>query len=138
MTALAPDVTLRPLSEHEEKLIVVFSSKTWEFHWWAFLLVNYTSLPVNSLGITTFQLILKLFSCFPVVVGNEDKLGTQDLNLRGYQKELAEAALQGKNSIICAPTNSGKTYVAVHITKEHLGAEAIRDSEGASASKGET
>ena len=80
---------------------------------------------------------MELFSCVPVFIGNDDELGTLELNLREYQKELAQAALQGKNSIICAPTNSGKTYVAVHIAKEHLSADAIRDdSEGASASEG--
>jgi len=43
-----------------------------------------------------------------------------ELKLRPYQHELASAALEGKNSIICAPTNSGKTYVALGITQAHL------------------
>ena len=47
-------------------------------------------------------------------------LGPREFKLREYQKELAEPAIQGKNSIICAPTNSGKTYVAIEITKRHL------------------
>lgn len=42
------------------------------------------------------------------------------LNLRSYQLELAFPAENGKNTIICAPTNSGKTYVAIGITKTHL------------------
>nr|XP_023678448.1 interferon-induced helicase C domain-containing protein 1 [Paramormyrops kingsleyae] len=37
-----------------------------------------------------------------------------------YQKEVARPALEGKNIIICLPTGSGKTRVAVYITKEHL------------------
>lgn len=43
-----------------------------------------------------------------------------EIELREYQKELAEAALRGVNSIICAPTGCGKTFVAVHIILTHL------------------
>ena len=43
-----------------------------------------------------------------------------ELKLRTYQRELAFPAFEGKNAIICAPTNSGKTYVAIAITKAHL------------------
>ncbi|XP_023931940.1 probable ATP-dependent RNA helicase DHX58 isoform X2 [Lingula anatina] len=42
------------------------------------------------------------------------------LKLRNYQKELAQPGLEGKNIIVCAPTGSGKTRVALEITKEHL------------------
>ena len=63
---------------------------------------------------------------------NENDLGALELNLREYQKELAAEALQGHNSIICAPTNSGKTYVAVHIAKEHLNAFSKAREEAAS------
>lgn len=42
------------------------------------------------------------------------------INLRQYQEELAETALTGKNTIICAGTNSGKTYIAFHIIEDHL------------------
>ncbi|NXH50154.1 IFIH1 protein, partial [Dicaeum eximium] len=43
-----------------------------------------------------------------------------DLTLRVYQMEVAKPALNGENIIICLPTGSGKTRVAVYITKDHL------------------
>ncbi|XP_005897350.3 interferon-induced helicase C domain-containing protein 1 [Bos mutus] len=43
-----------------------------------------------------------------------------ELNLRPYQLEVAQPALEGKNIIICLPTGSGKTRVAVYIAKDHL------------------
>uniref|UniRef100_A0AAR2J5V5 RNA helicase n=1 Tax=Pygocentrus nattereri TaxID=42514 RepID=A0AAR2J5V5_PYGNA len=48
-------------------------------------------------------------------------LGTEgEIVLRDYQMEVAWPALEGKNIIICLPTGSGKTRVAVYITKQHL------------------
>lgn len=44
----------------------------------------------------------------------------EQLILRPYQDELATPALQLKNTIICAPTGSGKTIVAVKIIEQHL------------------
>ncbi|XP_045154002.1 interferon-induced helicase C domain-containing protein 1 [Echinops telfairi] len=43
-----------------------------------------------------------------------------ELRLRSYQMEVAQPALEGKNIIICLPTGSGKTRVAVYIAKDHL------------------
>ncbi|XP_037343909.2 interferon-induced helicase C domain-containing protein 1 [Pungitius pungitius] len=43
-----------------------------------------------------------------------------DIVLRDYQNDVASPALEGKNIIICLPTGSGKTRVAVYITKKHL------------------
>ncbi|CAG2251237.1 IFIH1 [Mytilus edulis] len=52
--------------------------------------------------------------------GNVEKRTPTLINLRQYQKELAEIALTGKNTVICAGTNSGKTYIAFHIIEDHL------------------
>ncbi|CAG2229008.1 IFIH1 [Mytilus edulis] len=45
---------------------------------------------------------------------------SKEIKLREYQLELAEKALNGKNTVICADTGSGKTWVALHIVQEHL------------------
>ncbi|KAM9344258.1 interferon-induced helicase C domain-containing protein 1 isoform 2-T2 [Pholidichthys leucotaenia] len=43
-----------------------------------------------------------------------------EIILRDYQMTVARPALEGKNIIVCLPTGSGKTRVAVYITKKHL------------------
>ncbi|VDH88963.1 ATP-dependent RNA helicase DDX58 [Mytilus galloprovincialis] len=42
------------------------------------------------------------------------------INLRDYQQELADLALKGVNTIVCAGTNAGKTYVALKVIESHL------------------
>ncbi|NXI65277.1 DDX58 helicase, partial [Anseranas semipalmata] len=39
---------------------------------------------------------------------------------RSYQTELAQPAIKGKNTLICAPTGSGKTFVALMICEQHF------------------
>ncbi|XP_057708991.1 interferon-induced helicase C domain-containing protein 1 isoform X1 [Corythoichthys intestinalis] len=49
--------------------------------------------------------------------GGPDKA---DIVLRDYQMDVAKPALEGENIIICLPTGSGKTRVAVYIARQHL------------------
>ncbi|XP_046542904.1 probable ATP-dependent RNA helicase DHX58 [Haliotis rubra] len=53
-----------------------------------------------------------------------------DLSLRRYQLELAENAVKQRNTIICAPTGSGKTRVALYIVKDHLEKQAEVETDG--------
>uniref|UniRef100_A0A8C9NGH5 RNA helicase n=1 Tax=Serinus canaria TaxID=9135 RepID=A0A8C9NGH5_SERCA len=48
------------------------------------------------------------------------KLKSLWLKPRSYQIELAQPAIGGKNTLICAPTGSGKTFVALMICEHHL------------------
>ncbi|XP_071090165.1 interferon-induced helicase C domain-containing protein 1-like [Haliotis cracherodii] len=54
----------------------------------------------------------------------------QDLDLRLYQLELAENAVKRRNTIICAPTGSGKTRVALYIVKDHLEKQDEAEADG--------
>uniref|UniRef100_A0A8C7ZF91 RNA helicase n=1 Tax=Oryzias sinensis TaxID=183150 RepID=A0A8C7ZF91_9TELE len=60
-------------------------------------------------------------------VGEPSSPEKAEISLWDYQMEVAKPALEGKNIIICLPTGSGKTRVAVYITKEHLD---LRRAEG--------
>ncbi|XP_057192473.1 interferon-induced helicase C domain-containing protein 1 isoform X1 [Triplophysa rosa] len=51
---------------------------------------------------------------------DEQSASSREIVLRDYQMEVARPALEGKNIIVCLPTGSGKTRVAVYITREHL------------------
>uniref|UniRef100_A0A7N6A9R7 RNA helicase n=1 Tax=Anabas testudineus TaxID=64144 RepID=A0A7N6A9R7_ANATE len=77
----------------------------------------------ESTGLTEFFCLSEPLPCItdgadPIAeAGGPDKA---NIVLRDYQEDVARPALEGKNIIICLPTGSGKTRVAVYITKQHL------------------
>ena len=50
-------------------------------------------------------------------VGDPEEPEVRDIVLREYQKELANPAENHSNVLIVAPTGTGKTHVALAITK---------------------
>ncbi|KAI6190559.1 Type III restriction enzyme [Aphelenchoides bicaudatus] len=50
---------------------------------------------------------------------DEEAVGIE-IPLRGYQSELTQFANEGTSVVICAPTGSGKTRVAIDIIEKHL------------------
>uniref|UniRef100_A0A1I7WS96 DEAD domain-containing protein n=1 Tax=Heterorhabditis bacteriophora TaxID=37862 RepID=A0A1I7WS96_HETBA len=52
--------------------------------------------------------------------GLKTDLDADPLSLRPYQEELVETAVQGKNTVVCAPTGAGKTELCIFIAMNHL------------------
>ena len=87
--------------------------------------------PSLSLFFLSFLLLLLFWGCFfPVKIflcSDEEKTTEPvELTMRKYQYELAATAVSGHNTIICAPTGSGKTRVALYIVQRHLELEPLR------------
>lgn len=91
--------------------------------------------PAEENGVFTVQFVEQmvednLLSACPLLPnGNEGETpqlksstfrSIKDIKLRNYQIELAQPAYGGKNTIVCAPTGSGKTFVALSICEHHL------------------
>ncbi|XP_054766744.2 antiviral innate immune response receptor RIG-I-like [Lytechinus pictus] len=53
-------------------------------------------------------------------IAHSTPMTLESLHLHDYQEELAEHSLEGKNSVIVAPTGSGKTRVAIAIAMNAL------------------
>ena len=47
----------------------------------------------------------------------EEDINAKELKLKPFQVELAEPSMNGRNKIIIAPTNCGKTFVAMAIAQ---------------------
>uniref|UniRef100_A0A2C9KL86 RNA helicase n=1 Tax=Biomphalaria glabrata TaxID=6526 RepID=A0A2C9KL86_BIOGL len=82
---------------------------------------------LDSLGILDFsQIICDDFSegCTDMEMDSGCPLSKTEesrvLALKDYQLELTDHAVKGKNTIIYAPTGSGKTIVAIYIILKHL------------------
>ncbi|XP_013083292.2 uncharacterized protein LOC106068471 isoform X2 [Biomphalaria glabrata] len=82
---------------------------------------------LDSLGILDFsQIICDDFSegCTDMEMDSGCPLSKTEerrvLALKDYQLELTNHAVKGKNTIIYAPTGSGKTIVAIYIILKHL------------------
>uniref|UniRef100_A0A4W3IN33 RNA helicase n=1 Tax=Callorhinchus milii TaxID=7868 RepID=A0A4W3IN33_CALMI len=65
-------------------------------------------------------LTLSLPPVIPTERHQKNSSDVKDMKLREYQKELARPGIEGKNTIICAPTGCGKTLVALTICEHHL------------------
>lgn len=81
---------------------------------WIFLLHVIISVKLSYLKIHYIFYV----SNYILPLSTERKQGCT--NLRNYQIELTEIALRGENTIICAESGAGKTYVSFHVIEKHL------------------